>query len=48
MKEIDVKEIVEKINILFDIYKVSDFEKVQIVEVIKFDMYLANIKKNLH
>jgi hypothetical protein len=48
MKEGEVNKIVTKINQIFEDYHISDFEKVQIFEVIKFDMYLDNIKKLLH
>lgn len=44
----DVKEMITKINAIFEEYDVSDFQKVGVFEVIKFDMYLSNIKKSLH
>lgn len=42
-----VNEIISKIDKIFEEYNVSEFQQVSILEAMKFDMYLSNIKKRM-
>lgn len=44
----NVNEIVIEINKIFERYKISEFQQVSIFELMKFDLYLANIKRTMH
>ncbi len=44
----NVNEIVSEINKIFKKYSVSEFQQVSIFELMKFDLYLSNIKRTMH